>query len=71
MKKDQELEIPDEAIKFIINNYFRRTQVAGIQISVGLSHKDVESIIEFFLRWAKENGHIEDGKLNIKKFKEI
>lgn len=65
MYKEHKINIPDKAIDYIIREYLQQKHVEGVSITVGVSQKTVETIVQLFLDWHAKNGYIKDGVLII------
>ncbi len=57
------IEIPDEAVNFIVQRYLSQRSVEGLPIVRGISTDDVEAVLGMFLEWAASRNYIKDGIL--------
>lgn len=57
------LEVPDEAISFIVSRYLNKKSVEGVPLVVGISTSDVETVLALFFEWAANKNYIKDGIL--------
>jgi hypothetical protein len=61
-----ELDVPDEAIYYIVSHYLQGKAAAeGVPAVIGISTQTVEDVLQLFIDWAARNNHIEDGVLTI------
>jgi hypothetical protein len=61
--KTVEVDIPDEAITYIVNKYIANKTVEGVPLVVGVSTDDVETVLGLFIEWAAGRGYVKDGIL--------
>lgn len=59
------VEIPDEAISYIVQRYLSRKSVEGVPLVVGISTDDVEAVLSLFIEWAAHKNYVKDGILFI------
>lgn len=60
-----QVEIPDEAIEFIVSRYLSRRSVPGVPLVVGITTDDVETVLSLFVEWAAYKKYVKDGVLFI------
>lgn len=58
-------EFPLDMIRFILQDYMMRRQSDGISVIVGISQKDVETVLDSMVAWADGKGYLVDGTLQI------
>jgi hypothetical protein len=65
-KVPTELDIPDDAIYYIVSHYLQgkasQEEVAAV---IGISTQTVEDVLQLFIDWAARNNHIKDGVMTI------
>lgn len=67
MKNEElKIEIPDEAVSYIVSRYLIRRSKDDIPITIGINTNDVEAVLQLFIDWAAENGSIEKNELKLK-----
>lgn len=67
MKNEElKIEIPDEAVSYIVSRYLIRRSKDDIPITIGINTNDVEAVLQLFIDWAAENGSIEENELKLK-----
>lgn len=57
------IDIPDEAVSFIVSRYISKKNVDDVPLIVGISTDDVETVLGLFIEWAGTNGYIREGVL--------
>ena len=65
-EKQEAVEIPDEAVMYVINNYMIKKQIEGVPIAVGIGYEAAELVIKLFLDWAEKTGRVEDKTISLK-----
>ena len=61
----QEVIIPDEAIIYIVNNFFLARRIEGVQIVRGISDADVELVLNLLIKWADTSGYVKNNILTL------
>ncbi len=59
------VEIPDEAITYIVSRYLSSKSVEGVPMVVGIASDDVEAVLGLFVEWAVSKKYVKDGILFI------
>jgi hypothetical protein len=62
---EAEVQIPDDAIRYIVSHYLQHKSVPGVPVVVGISIQTVEDILQLLIDWAAVSGNIEDGVVKI------
>jgi len=62
---DSTFFVPDEALDYIIRNYLYQKQVSGVPVTLGISHSDVETVLQLFVSWASMKGYVSEGVMTI------
>lgn len=57
------VDIPDEAITYIVNKYVSNKSTEGVPLVIGISTDDVETVLGLFLEWAAGKGYVKEGVL--------
>jgi hypothetical protein len=57
--------IPNSAVSHIISGYLKEAQTDGVNITLGISQSDVETVLSLFLEWAKEKNFLKSGTLKL------
>ena len=65
MDSIKELNIPDEAISYIVTNYLKKKSVESVSLTVGIPSNTVEDVLTLFLQWADKKSLVEDSTLTI------
>lgn len=65
MNSITELNIPDEAIIYIVTNYLNKKSVESVSLTVGIPSSTVEDVLSLFFQWANKKSLIEEGILTI------
>ena len=70
MKKEDQFEVPADALRYITNNFLRKAQISGVAVAVGITASNVENVLELFVEWASTKGLVENGDLLLSKLKD-
>lgn len=57
------IEIPDEAINYIVSHYLTQKNTDTGAVVVGISGEATRDILNLFLKWAEQNNFVKDGIL--------
>ncbi len=63
--QETKVEIPDEAIEYIVSRYLSRRSSEGVPLVVGISTDDVEAVLSLLVEWAAFRNYVKDGVLFI------
>ncbi len=63
--KQIKVEIPDDAVTYIVSKYLGSKTVDGVPMVIGMSSDDVESVLGLFVEWAVSKNYVKDGILFI------
>lgn len=55
------VEIPDEALTYIVANFLRQKNKDGMPVVIGVSSHTVEAVLQLLVDWAMLNGYVKDG----------
>lgn len=55
------VEVPDQAVDYIVQKFLIRKSTEGVPLVVGISTDVVETVLGLFLEWAAQNNYIKDG----------
>lgn len=61
--EDKKLEIPGEAISFIVSRYLREKNTESGSLVVGIPGDAVETVLVLFFEWAKQKNMIKEDVL--------
>jgi hypothetical protein len=54
-----------DAIRYIVNDYMMKRQSDGLSVIVGISQRDVETVLDSLVGWAAAKGYLVDDILKI------